>query len=137
MRKNIEKVFKKFRGAIRPRIVKSVDEISILFKREKVTSVTVEPACYSTMGGLHKLTIDYTGVNGKKKPIRRQEVLYTIEKRSTDEFLLQKINELFPAIKKRAEKLQNELGVVVTIPEQFLKAFATPPPHTSRPDITI
>lgn len=114
--------------AVLPRTVASFEEVSLLFKKKGVTSVTVELACYTTLAGLHKLTVDYIGA-GKKKYVVRREVLRTIEDPDTDDMLMQEMKKLFPSIKERAEKLKNDLGVVVMIPEQFVKVFATTPPH--------
>jgi len=126
-------VVKKVKKAVRPRTVKSVDEVSLLFKKERATSVTIEPACYTTLAGLHKITVDYIGVS-EKKTLRKREVLRTIEERNVDErLLMQEMKKLFPSIKERAEKLKKDLGIPVTIPEQFVRAFTAPSHATTSP----
>lgn len=103
-----------------PRTVKSLDEVSSFFKKERVTSVKVELACYRTIAGPYKLTADYIGA-GKKKCVVRREVLQIIKNHNADvPLLMQEMKKLFPSIKEKAEKLKNDLGVVVTIPEQFI-----------------
>ncbi|MCR4323117.1 MAG: hypothetical protein NUV61_03455 [Candidatus Azambacteria bacterium] len=121
----ISEVIKKLQGVFPPPEVKTAEELLYCFLKEKVSAVTVEPACYGEIPGkAHRITIDYTGKNGKKKPVRRQEVLVTIKKQSTKEELLQEMRKLYPVIESRANEIRNILGICVIIPERFIRELA-------------
>lgn len=142
MLEKVKAVMKKMKGVAEsvtlPRTAKSLDEVSLFFKKERVTSVKIELACYKTITGPRKLTIDYIGV-GRKKRVVRREVLRTIKDHNADvPLLMQEMRNLFPVIREKAEKLKNYLGVVVTIPEQFMEELTVSPSHaTTRSDIPI
>lgn len=137
MIKILAKIVNKAKKTVRPKLIKQTNDIIFIFKKERIMSVTVEPACYTKIDGTHVLTVDYIGHANTKKAILRHEVLRTFEKKSTDEFLAQELKKLFPSIRERAEKLKNDLGVTVTIPEQFIKAFAPPSHATPRSDVPV
>lgn len=127
--KILAKAVDKVKSAVRPKLVDSTSDVISLFKKEKIMSVTIEPTCYTTLSGVHILTVVYVGDGDIEKPVVRHEVLSTHEEESTDEFLVKEFKKLYPSIRERAEKLRSELGISVTIPGHFVKALAISPSH--------